>query len=286
MPAVSTRLALLPTIGPAALRASLSSWLGSRPCRDVRVESDDSLTVRLEGRVENAAARAALRQRAIAAGAVSVDDAGVAAVGEPFCGLLDGLARYADNGPAPTLSLDRTDGVYQAGEEPGAVVRVPAQAGTSYLYVFALNGTGQVDLLLPNALDWRTQTAGGDERRLGSADPRARSPLVTWPVHPPYGPEMVIALLSPHPLDALATGTNRTVSTLLDTLNHAMRRGSTGGGIAVSWQLLEVRARRRRASASGRGERDGSHLLPPRSGLQTSRIRVMRPAVVDACACS
>ncbi len=247
-----TRLALLPTIGASNIREALTPWLAGRPCRDVRVESDDRLRVRLEGRIEDAAAHEALRRRAIAAGATSVDETGLAVVGEPFCGLLDQLAHYAYAGLAPTLALGHRDGVYEANEEPGAVVTAPADVGTAYIYVISVDTQGRVELLLPSVRDWRTQVTAGEERRLGSLAPGDRPSVPTWVVHPPYGAQMVVAVLSPRALDALGTGASKTIPMLVETLDHAMHDGSNGDGIVVTWRLFDVRPGRGQPSISNR----------------------------------
>ncbi|MBI1182370.1 MAG: DUF4384 domain-containing protein [Alphaproteobacteria bacterium] len=249
-PMAEKRLALLPTIGAASIREALAPWLADRPCRDVRVESDDRLQVQLQGRIEDAAARAALRQHAIAAGATSVDESGLAVVSEPFCGLLDQLAHYPYAGPAPALELGHRDGVYEANEEPGAVVTAPEGVGKVYIYVISVDTQGRVEFLLPSRIDWGTQVTAGEERRLGSLNPKDHPSFPTWAVQPPYGEQMLVALMSSRPLDALSRGTSKTISMLVETLDHALRYRPKGDGIAVAWRLLDVRARRGQPSMS------------------------------------
>ncbi len=247
-----TRLALLPTIGADSIREALAPWLAGRPCRDVRVESDDRLNVQLEGRVENAAAHAALRQHAIAAGATSVDESGLAVVSEPFCGLLDQLAHYPYAGPAPALELGHRNGVYAANEEPGAVVTAPAGVGEVYIYVISVDTQGRVEFLLPSRIDWGTRLTAGEERRLGSLNPKDHPSFPTWVVQPPYGEQMLVALMSPRPLGTLDRAASKTISMLVETLDQALRDRPRGDGIAVAWRLLDVRASGGQPSVSGR----------------------------------
>ncbi len=237
------QVALLPSLDASDVRRAVEARLDAFPCSDLEVQVNDDLTARLSGRVASATDRQRLVLEAQGKGALSVDDRAVEIVGEPFCRVLDQLAHASKPDVAPVIALNHKDGIYHDADPLVVTVRVPADIRTAYLHVLYLDGQGEVVHMLPNRYDWQTAVSGGEQRRIGVDVADRRQGVRDFRIAPPFGDAMIVAILSPSPLDDLGTSEVEAVPHLVTELGSDLAGARSLGGIRYAWLQIEIRPR-------------------------------------------
>jgi hypothetical protein len=170
-------------------------------------------------------------------GACGMDRPGVRG---KLCRLLSGALVRMTPLPdaAAAVRLDRADGVYREGDRLVVTVEVPREVGAlHHLHVLYLDEAGEVMHLLPNPLARETRVGGGQRVVLGAAGRDYR-------VGPPYGRGVVLALLSPRPLDPVGRREGEGLGDFIAALQVALRRALAGGSsVRFAAVGLETRPR-------------------------------------------
>jgi hypothetical protein len=139
---------------------------------------------------------------------------------------------------AAVLRLNRADGIYRDGDYLVVTVEVPREIGANHhLHVLFLDEGGEVLHLLPNPLARDPRASGGQRVVLGAAGRDYR-------VGPPYGRGVVLALLSPRPLDPVGRRESEELGGFIAALQVALRRALAGGSsVRFAAVGLETRPR-------------------------------------------
>jgi hypothetical protein len=173
--------------------------------------------------------------RAIAAGGVHAK----------LCRLLSGLLVRMEPIPdGDAVRLGKDGGVYREGEFVTVTVDVPPEVGRAHLNVVFLDESGEVLHLLPNLYARDTEVRGGQRVALG-AEGRGRRPgLRDFRVAPPYGQGMILAFLSPRPLEPVGRREAETMGGFLASLQTALRTTpGEGAPVRFASAAIETRAR-------------------------------------------
>ena len=218
-----------------AIRAALAAALSGR-CTLASAGVTEAGVVTVTGLVGAGEPQSALRRAVEAAGPAGTDWR-VSAFDGPYCRVLDTLRPF---GPAAgaRLRVGMASGQSFLVDNEQIVMDVVLADIAGHLHMAYLSNDGKVSPLIPGTgYPARTYSAGS-RFELG----RARADFIGWRVGPPFGTDMIIAIVSsaplfmqPRPEQEPLDGYLRDLQAAMDTLR---RRGGTLAADAV---VLETR---------------------------------------------
>jgi hypothetical protein len=196
---------------------------------------------------------AAAAGAAFALGRDLFDQGGACGAGQPgvrgkLCRLLSGALVRMTPLPdaAAVLRLNRADGVYRDGDFLVVTVEVPREVGAVvHLHVVYLDEAGEVLHLLPNPLARDPRVGGGRRVVLGAEAWERRSDVRDYRVGPPYGRGVMLALLSPRPLDPVGRHEAEGLGGLVASLQTALSRAAAEGSSPVRFAAIGIETRPR-----------------------------------------
>jgi serine/threonine-protein kinase len=225
----------------ATLRSAVAAAVAASRCTLISGDVEGANRVRLTGYVESGGGESALRLRLASAG-VPWDriDWRVRGFEGPYCDALDLLRPFADPfGETPsglTLALAGDRRRLVLGDLLTVRIGMPRFAG--YLRVSYFTHDGEVVHLHPNAADGARSFAAGARVSLG--DPAEGGQR--WEIGPPYGTELIVALVSERPLFETAREDFETSAAYLAALRERLADGRAGR-IAAQVLMVEVAER-------------------------------------------
>jgi serine/threonine-protein kinase len=215
----------LPPVDEAALRAVLDGL----PCIDVTPTVAEGGAVQLAGTVADAALADTLkREVSSVTGVQSVTD-GLRVVAAPACLAAAKVERAVADmaGPAPSVTLNRPDGIYREGDFVVLNVTMPP-GGAEYLYVDLLTDAGAAVHLIPEPLTPDNRLAPGQAVRLGVEEAEQAEGVRHWQVVPPLGTGYLVLTASEKPLFPDMRGIEEPLQGYLDSLLPALDDAATG----------------------------------------------------------
>ena len=221
---------------PSAIRAALAAFLAGNRCTLASAEVTENSVVTITGLVGAGEPQSAL-SRAVGAAKPAGTDWRVSAFDGPYCRVLDFLRPF---GPAAGARLR----VGMAGDQSFLVdseqiaVDVTLTDIAGHLHMAYLSNDDKASPLVPGpGYSTRTYTAGS-RVEMG----RTRSDFEGWHVGPPFGTDMIVAIVSSAPLFAQARPAGEPLDGYLRDLQAAvdnLRR--RGGTLAADAVVLETR---------------------------------------------
>lgn len=204
---------------------------GALPCSRLEVGLREDLGVTVRGRVASPGDRgrlAAIVDAMLPAGTMA--DLDVEVVGAPFCAALDLVEAVAAGAVAapPRPALNRADGVYREGDYVAVTVEIPGDADGHHLHVAFLDHAGKVVHLLPNPMASDTRVAAGQRVRLGVEAYERLAGVRDYRVTPPFGPGMILAILSVRPLPGVGAAEVEPLAAFLASLDSALESSLPG----------------------------------------------------------
>ncbi len=217
-----------PTLPPVD-EAALTSALAELPCIDVTPTVAEGGLVQLAGTVGDAELADSVK-RAISdvSGVKSVTDA-LRVVPAPGCLAAAKVERAVGDisGAAPSMTMNRPDGIYREGDFVVLNVTMPP-GGTEYLYVDLLTDAGAAIHLMPEPLTPDNQLAGGQTVRLGVEESEQAEGVRHWQVVPPLGAGYLVLTASEKPLYSGMREIEEPLQGYLDVLLPALDDTATG----------------------------------------------------------
>ncbi|HEY0837068.1 MAG TPA: DUF4384 domain-containing protein, partial [Azospirillum sp.] len=147
---------------------------------------------------------------------------------EPLALIAPLRAANAGVGQPLAITIHAPGGTVAAGQDLVLDIRGPAFAGHLQVDYFTLDG-GVVHLL-PNPLEPTAPLDGGAGRRLGERGAGGRF----WSVRPPFGQELLIAIVSVTPLFATLRPEAEPAAAYLPELRKALEDAATGAPAPVA----------------------------------------------------
>ncbi len=251
---------------PTLLRNAVAAATAAVPCTIVDGDVSPAGAVSLSGLSSRATEATLRRSVGEAAGAAPLSWQ-VAAFDGPFCKALDVLRPVAQQFAAPErgLQLDLKSGPFKLHENDNLVPRLVMPGFAGYAHVTYLSGDGsllhlypsnearQLDIATPDGKQQNLRVGEMDFRQfpanatvwLGDPETCHCAPLqVGWQIAPPYGVDMLLAVVSSAPLFAQKRPADDTADAYLRdlqaALESAMRRGVRVSGRAI---LVETEPR-------------------------------------------
>lgn len=186
-----------PTVSLPALQAALADI----PCAGVKASLGSGGAVTMEGFVGTTGDLSRLTGLAQSAGAASVATTAVKVYAKPLCE----IARLVDTNPVlaasprPAIAFDNASRLYHDGAQIAVTATTPGDRG-GYLYVeyFATDGT--VVHMLPTPRVTHNQLAPGASTTVGTLNTTAKADQDQFAVAAPYGPTMILAIMTSKPL--------------------------------------------------------------------------------------
>lgn len=233
----------------AQVTAQVQQHPAVRQCANI-VVAIEGCTVRLQGRMANAAQHTLLREAIQKLpGIAQVNDAAVQFVGPPFCEVLDLLEPFHTRPEARDSSLGVTlvnkpggkTPVYIQGEHLTLEITTPDKFA-SYLYVDYYTVDGQVQHLFPNS----QETSHFFRPRSVYVVGQLAKQHMPWKVLPPFGQELLTVIASKQPLvfTPQAPRYNPEPAHLyISQLLQALPKGKTTTDVATVNYLMETRAK-------------------------------------------
>ncbi len=226
---------ILPPVDEAALRAVLAGL----PCIDVTPTVAEGGAVQLAGTVADAALADTLkREISSVTGVQSVTDS-LNVVAAPACLAAAKVERAVADmaGPAPSVTLNRPDGIYREGDFVVLNVTMPP-GGAEYLYVDLLTDAGAAIHLIPEPLTPDNRLAAGQTVRLGVEEAEQAEGVRHWQVVPPLGTGYLVLTASEKPLFTGMREIEEPLQGYLDVLLPALDDAATGAK-AVGVERIE-----------------------------------------------
>ena len=150
----------------------------------------------------------------------------------PFCDAIK-IASRPGTATAPRLEAGRPDFLFKNGESYRFTVTDPQSTG--FLYVDLIDGGGDVLHLVPSAL----QTIG----RIAAGQPVTVSSDKIAVVSPPYGTQMVFAVVAKRPLFAVRRAEVENAAGYFDALRGALKAAQDRDGaasVALAYRLFQT----------------------------------------------
>jgi hypothetical protein len=97
--------------------------------------------------------------------------------------------------------------------------------------------------MLPNPFQADTGVSGGETVRLGVEEAERRPGVRDYEVTPPFGPGLVLAILTPVPLTNVGTQETEPAEAFVTHLAAALDRARKAGPVTFSQAWLETRPR-------------------------------------------
>ncbi len=157
----------------------------------------------------------------------------------PYCPALDVLRPFADPSGRAALALEQVGGPASLRDNQVIALQVTMPGFAGYLHVAYLQHDSTVSPLVPGP-GFPAQTyAARDQIDLG----KPRSDFEGWHVGPPFGTDMIVAVVSTAPLFSRALPDSQPLGSYLSALQtaiEALRR--RGGSAATAALVLDTRA--------------------------------------------
>ena len=224
----------LPPIDAEAVRAVLATI----PCLDASGTVADGGTVRLAGTAADGeiVAQATAAVRGIT-GVQSVANE-LSVVAAPACVSAVQLQRTLRNpvAPAPTVTLNRPDGVYRTGDFLVLNVTMPPDFG-GYLYVTMLQDNS-VFHLLPEPMATNNRVDAGQTIQIGVEEAQRQAGVRDWQVTPPLNPGYLVTWATEKPLFTRDRGIEESRDAYLSALMPMLDDPSTRA-TAVAMRRLD-----------------------------------------------
>lgn len=243
---------------PARLRETVAAVAGTLTCSDLRVTTEGGAAV-VRGVVATAGEAGKVAAKVEALRLDPPPTLAVAVEPQPFCAALVALNGSAGGGTppaaaAPTITLNRADGVYANGENFQTTVTLPPAGtggassggarGGGHLTVDFLDQAGPVVHMLPTPLRADEARPAGTAVTLG-ADPASAGPKDRYyTVSPPFGRAMVLAIVADSPLFDQPRPEQEEAQAYVRALSDAIGRARQAGrNVHAATVFLETRER-------------------------------------------
>ncbi|HVJ51659.1 MAG TPA: serine/threonine-protein kinase [Aliidongia sp.] len=216
----------------AALFAAAQPILAGFQCAKLELTAGDDLKGQIRGFVSSQQDLAGLKSevRTLPGGQIGADSVNVYV--KPHCDVVKALDAATGPGAAPRLELNKPSAVYKNGEK--LVVKTVADRD-GYLYVDYIDNAGSVVHMLPSPHVPNNRVKAGQEITLGSAKPSARDDA--YEIAEPFGPNMLVVLLSPVPLFDKQPQTEE-IGPYLQSVQTALAR--SGGQVTSGFSFFEA----------------------------------------------
>jgi len=185
-----------------AIEAQVKAATQGYRCADVKTALTDDRELRLSGFVSTAGDLAMLRLATSGISQLASVTSAVAVYEWPHCEIVKMLGRAAAaarDTPAPGLQVNAPSLVYKGGDTLIVRARETVAYG-GYLYVDYFDNDGNAVHMLPTALRPKNALKAGEEVVLGTAKEGAKPGERIYEIGEPFGPNLIIAIVSPKPL--------------------------------------------------------------------------------------
>jgi hypothetical protein len=233
----------------AEIQARIQQHPAARQCANVTVMVEHCV-LRLQGRVENEAQRARLREVAQQIkGITHINDALLRVVEAPFCEVLELLEPLQQHAAAQDFGLKvrlvRKEGqrlpVYVQGENLIIEVTAPSKF-QSFVYVDYYTTDGQVQHLFPNLQEALNLLSPRSVYTVGQPDGQH----FEWKPLPPFGRELITVIATREPLlftPRVPRYDPEPARLYIDQLRQALPRDPAQAEVAVAFYTIETRDR-------------------------------------------
>jgi type IV/VI secretion system ImpK/VasF family protein len=179
-------------------RDVLQSQLAGFGCSRIQATVDDDNKVTLSGYISERDEVDRLVKNVLSIKGVKDVTTDLHSIAQPYCEVLQAISDHLPGNGTPDPSLqfipNEANGQFHEGENLLLKLSVPAIKG--YFYLDYYQKDGSVVHMLPNPVD-RNNLLDGDPGEITIGAPPFKR---IYPVSPPFGQEMVVALASPVPL--------------------------------------------------------------------------------------
>jgi hypothetical protein len=234
-----------PTVSLPALQAALADI----PCARVKASVGSGGAVTMDGFVGTTGDLTRLTQLAQQAGAASVATTSVKLYAKPHCEiatLMDGNPVLAAS-PRPTIAFDNASKLYRDGAQIAITATAPAatelksQGGYLYLEYFATDGT--VVHMLPTPRVAHNQLGAGASTTVGTLNTSAKADQDQFAVAAPYGPTMILAIMTSKPLFQHARPQQEQAAEYMKELKRRLAldgQGEPSPLVAAGYEIFDV----------------------------------------------
>ncbi len=236
LPATPSPPSTAPTpASPVGSGATVMALLQAAPCSFGRATAGADGAVVLTGLVGAGAPEAGLRDSIVAATQAPIIWR-IASFDGPYCPVLDLLRPH---GAGSGMVLHPTAGGTSLRDTELIRVRVTMPGFAGFLHIADLHRDGTVSPLAPARGIAAPPGAAGTD--IGLGDPRGD--FAGWPVEPPFGTDLIIAVAGSQPLFDQPLPAHQPVAAYLAALRQAIDAlTARGGRVAAAAMLLETRA--------------------------------------------
>jgi serine/threonine protein kinase len=229
--AADPQVALLPVVpDPARIRRDAQKAIANLSCSGIRIEVSGSGDVAASGYVASNADRNKVTEQLGRVPDVGRIENAVTVMQRPLCQILDVLATATafSFGPGNALAIDPggAAGVYRRGDHINVTVTAPPTDG--FLYVDYVDAAEKYVIhLLPNDRFRPENRIRARERVVIGSTPQESS---TYVIQPPYGTNLIIAVVSRQPLFDRMRPIQEGAEAYLEALRNSLEKARTQGG--------------------------------------------------------